>query len=115
MNTKTELEKEVGKNIIAENEVLKRLEAKKEKLQQLKVEYSATTDRLYASNQSFLRMKKALKQQSKDIRTDTSSYIDNCVGLALSEAESAFFAEMQSELKENLDYVSNVYPNNFIL
>lgn len=108
MTTKTELEKEIAKNMKAENEIQERLQAKKEKLQQLKVEYSSTTDRLFASNQSLLRMKKALKQQTKDIRTETSSYIDNCVGLALCEAESAFFSEIQSELKENSEYVRRI-------
>lgn len=106
MSFKTELEREVIKNLKDEKALQERLEAKKERLQQLKQRYSETTDELYASDQNLIRMKNALRQQSKDINKQTKNYVDNCVGLALCEAESAFFSEIQGELSDDLEYVS---------
>ena len=105
MNIQTQLEKEVAKSIKEEQAIHDRLHSKKEILLELKKLYSQKTDELYSSNQMLIRMNRALKQQSKDINKQTKNYIDNCVGIALSEAESNFYSETKAEYARNAEYV----------
>mmetsp|Transcript_12804 Transcript_12804/g.20886 ORF Transcript_12804/g.20886 Transcript_12804/m.20886 type:complete len:668 (+) Transcript_12804:129-2132(+) len=67
------------------------IEEKKRLLVERKKRYSELTTAQYNTNQEYIRMQKALKNQTASINAATKRYVDHNVKLALAEADCAYF------------------------
>jgi hypothetical protein len=89
-------------------EIIQRIEHKKQLLLEQKCLYSQVTDELSAENQLHFRMSKALKQQNINIKRKTKKYIDNCVQRALFEAELEYSTEILKNITNPTEYVRKI-------
>jgi hypothetical protein len=89
----------------SKEELVERIEQKRQILWEQKIHYSQVTDELSSVSQLHYRMSKALKQQNLNIKKKTKKYIDNCVERALYEAELEYSTEILSNITNPTEYV----------